>query len=92
MVCASESPDDPVLGSGPIAAILRVAPRTVAKLIDHGQLQGFKLPGGTQRRVLRSVLVAFMRQAGLPEAWILEASAAQPACHGGRGRRRKVQA
>jgi hypothetical protein len=80
------SVEDPVLGSASIARILQVSPRTVAKLVDSGKLRGHCIPCSNTRRVLRSDLVAFCREADLPPAMIVAAESAQRETH---GRRRK---
>jgi excisionase family DNA binding protein len=69
--------DDPALGNGVLHRLLRLSPRSVAKLIDRGELRGFRVPGSKHRRVLRSDLVTFMRDCRLPDAWIEEAEAAE---------------
>jgi excisionase family DNA binding protein len=59
MVSRCSGVSDPALGTQLLAEILRCSPRTVTKLIDSGQLPGFRIPGSRTRRVLRSDLVAF---------------------------------
>lgn len=55
-----------VLTTGDVAKICNVAPRTVCKWFDAGQLSGYRVPGSKDRRVPRVNLIAFMRQHGLP--------------------------
>ncbi len=55
---------DQVLSVGQVARRCCVAPRTVAKWIDGGQLTGYLV--GRCRRVERGVLVQFMRTRGMP--------------------------
>ncbi|MBE3070307.1 MAG: response regulator [Planctomycetes bacterium] len=43
-----------------------MAPRTVSKWFDAGQLRGFKIPGSRDRRIPRESLVRFMRVHGIP--------------------------
>jgi hypothetical protein len=68
---------DPVLGTQEMSRILRCAPRTVAKLIDTGQLSGFKVPGSKTRRVLRSEFVRFCRAANMPAVIVCGAERAR---------------
>lgn len=62
-----------VMSVGAIARVAKVAPRTVAKWIDSGQLRGYRLPGtggrgpGTcPRRVERAEVVRFLTAHGMP--------------------------
>lgn len=55
-----------VLTTGEVARICGVAPRTVSKWFDAGQLRGFKIPGSRDRRIPREALVRFMRAHGIP--------------------------
>ncbi|MCG3131895.1 MAG: hypothetical protein FLDDKLPJ_02705 [Phycisphaerae bacterium] len=55
-----------VLTTGQIARICKVAPRTVAKWFDTGELHGYRIPGSRDRRVPIKELVQFMRAHGLP--------------------------
>ncbi len=55
-----------VFGSGVIARICHVAPRTVTKWIDSGKLKGWRVPGTKHRRVSRSVLEKFLAEHGMP--------------------------
>jgi excisionase family DNA binding protein len=55
-----------VLTTGQVAKICKVAPRTVSKWFDRGQLQGYKIPGSRDRRIPVRQLVAFMKEHGMP--------------------------
>ena len=55
-----------VLTTGEVARICGVAPRTVTKWFDAGQLRGFKIPGSRDRRIPRESLVRFMKAYGIP--------------------------
>lgn len=57
---------DDLLTTGMCAKIARCAPRTITKWIDSGRLSGFRLPGSTDRRVHRPVLLRFLRNNGYP--------------------------
>ncbi len=54
------------LTTGEVAKICNVATRTVAKWIDSGELKGFRLPGGKNRRVMMENLIAFMKRNNIP--------------------------
>lgn len=55
-----------VLTTGQVAKICRVAPRTVSKWFDTGQLRGYRIPGSKDRRIPLSQLIRFMRAYGIP--------------------------
>ncbi len=55
-----------VLTTGQVAKICNVAPRTVSKWFDSGQLRGYRIPGSKDRRIPLSQLVRFMRAHGMP--------------------------
>jgi excisionase family DNA binding protein len=55
-----------VLTTGEIAKICSVAPRTVSKWFDSGQLRGYRIPGSRDRRVPIEQLVRFMRAHNIP--------------------------
>ena len=55
-----------VLTTGEVARVCGVAPRTVSKWFDTGQLRGFKIPGSRDRRIPRESLIHFMRAYGIP--------------------------
>jgi hypothetical protein len=58
-------PGPPVLTSGYVAKVCKVAPRTVANWFDKGLLKGYRLPGSSDRRIPAANLVAFMEAAGM---------------------------
>jgi len=49
-----------------VAKICHVAPRTVSKWFDSGQLGGYRIPGSRDRRIPLPELVAFMQAHHLP--------------------------
>ena len=55
-----------VLTTGQVARICHVAPRTVSKWFDRGQLQGYRIPGSRDRRIPLDQLLTFMRANGIP--------------------------
>ena len=55
-----------VLTTGDVAKICNVAPRTVSKWFDSGQLRGYRIPGSKDRRIPLQQLVRFMRAHGIP--------------------------
>lgn len=55
-----------VLTTGEVARICQVAPRTVSKWFDSGQLKGYRVPGSKDRRIPVEDLIRFMRDNGLP--------------------------
>ena len=55
-----------VLTTGEVARICCVAPRTVSKWFDSGQLKGYRIPGSKDRRIPRDQLLRFMRAHGMP--------------------------
>jgi excisionase family DNA binding protein len=55
-----------VLTTGEVARICKVAPRTVTKWFDSGQLNGYRIPGSKDRRIPVAQLVRFMRQNNMP--------------------------
>lgn len=55
-----------VLTTGDVARFCGVAPRTVSKWFDAGQLRGFKIPGSRDRRIPRESLIRFMKAHGIP--------------------------
>lgn len=58
--------DKSVLTTGEVARICNVAPRTVSKWFDSGQLRGYRIPGGKDRRIPTEQLIRFMRANGIP--------------------------
>lgn len=55
-----------VLTTGEVAKICNVAPRTVSKWFDSGQLHGYRIPGSKDRRIPVSTLIRFMKQHDIP--------------------------
>ncbi|MBI5288813.1 MAG: helix-turn-helix domain-containing protein [Chloroflexi bacterium] len=52
--------------TGEIARLCNVAPRTVAKWFDTGELRGYRIPGSRDRRVPLQQLIRFMREHQMP--------------------------
>jgi len=57
-----------VLTTGDVAKICNVAPRTVSKWFDSGQLKGYRIPGSKDRRIPVSELIRFMKMHNMPTA------------------------
>ena len=57
-----------VLTTGEVAKICNVAPRTVSKWFDNGQLKGYRIPGSKDRRIPVSELIRFMKVHNMPMA------------------------
>lgn len=57
-----------VLTTGDVAKICNVAPRTVSKWFDSGQLKGYRIPGSKDRRIPKSELARFMKVHNMPTA------------------------
>lgn len=55
-----------VLTTGEVAKLCSVAPRTVSKWFDSGQLRGYRIPGSKDRRIPVDQLIRFMRAHGMP--------------------------
>ena len=55
-----------VLTTGEVAKICNVAPRTVSKWFDSGQLKGYRIPGSKDRRIPLNALIRFMKQHNIP--------------------------
>lgn len=55
-----------VLTTGQVAKICNVAPRTVSKWFDSGQLRGYRIPGSKDRRIPVQHLIRFMKAHGIP--------------------------
>ncbi|MBN2456635.1 MAG: helix-turn-helix domain-containing protein [Sedimentisphaerales bacterium] len=55
-----------VLTTGEVAKICNVAPRTVSKWFDNGQLRGYRIPGSKDRRIPVSELICFMKENNIP--------------------------
>lgn len=55
-----------VLTTGDVAKICNVAPRTVSKWFDNGQLRGYRIPGSKDRRIPLNELIRFMKAHNMP--------------------------
>jgi len=55
-----------VLTTGDVSRICNVAPRTVSKWFDSGQLKGYRIPGSKDRRIPVSELIRFMKIHNIP--------------------------
>ncbi len=55
-----------VLTTGEVAKLCNVAPRTVSKWFDSGQLKGYRIPGSKDRRIPMPNLMQFMKAHGIP--------------------------
>jgi excisionase family DNA binding protein len=55
-----------ILTTGEVAQICRVAPRTVTKWFDAGQLKGYRIPGSRDRRIPADELIRFMKANNMP--------------------------
>jgi len=55
-----------VLTTGDVAKICNVAPRTVSKWFDSGQLHGYRIPGSKDRRIPVNELIRFMKANNMP--------------------------
>jgi excisionase family DNA binding protein len=55
-----------ILTTGDVAKICNVAPRTVSKWFDSGQLRGYRIPGSKDRRIPLNALIRFMKAHGIP--------------------------
>ena len=55
-----------ILTTGQVAQICKVAPRTVTKWFDTGQLKGYRIPGGRDRRIPAAELMRFMKTHNMP--------------------------
>ena len=55
-----------VFTTGQVARICNVAPRTVTKWFDSGQLKGYRIPGSKDRRIPASELIRFMKAHEIP--------------------------
>jgi excisionase family DNA binding protein len=55
-----------ILTTGQVAEICKVAPRTVSKWFDRGQLKGYRIPGSGDRRIPRAELLRFMKVHNIP--------------------------
>ncbi|PKL51029.1 MAG: hypothetical protein CVV39_00350 [Planctomycetes bacterium HGW-Planctomycetes-1] len=55
-----------IFTTGQVAQICKVAPRTVTKWFDTGQLKGYRIPGGRDRRIPAAELIRFMKTHNIP--------------------------
>ncbi|MHC4835532.1 MAG: helix-turn-helix domain-containing protein [Planctomycetota bacterium] len=55
-----------VLTTGQVAQLCNVAPRTVTKWFDSGQLGGYRIPGSKDRRIPMNELIRFMKAHDIP--------------------------
>lgn len=55
-----------VFSTGRIAKLCDVAPRTVTKWFDSGELKGYRIPGSLHRRVPMNNLIKFLNDNGMP--------------------------
>ena len=55
-----------ILTTGEVATICNVAPRTVSKWFDSGQLRGYRIPGSKDRRIPLNALIKFMKAHNIP--------------------------
>lgn len=55
-----------ILTTGEVAKICNVAPRTVSKWFDSGQLRGYRIPGSKDRRIPLNALIKFMKAHCIP--------------------------
>jgi excisionase family DNA binding protein len=55
-----------VLTTGQVARLCKVAPRTVSKWFDTGQLRGYRIPGSKDRRIPLQQLIRFMKAHDMP--------------------------
>ncbi|MFA9478622.1 response regulator [Phycisphaerales bacterium AB-hyl4] len=55
-----------ILTTGEVAKVCNVAPRTVSKWFDSGQLRGYRIPGSKDRRIPVSSLIRFMKAHQIP--------------------------
>ena len=55
-----------ILTTGEVSKICNVAPRTVSKWFDSGQLRGYRIPGSKARRIPLNSLIRFMKAHQIP--------------------------
>jgi excisionase family DNA binding protein len=55
-----------ILTTGQVSKICNVAPRTVCRWFDSGQLRGYRIPGSKGRRIPLSGLIRFMKAHDMP--------------------------
>jgi len=55
-----------IFTTGEAAEICKISQQTIIRCIDRGILRGFRMPGSRFRRIPLSVLIAFMKDNGIP--------------------------
>lgn len=75
-------PTAEVFTTGQVAAICKVATRTVCKWFASGRLKGYRIPGSNDRRIPRADLLAFLRENDMPSDWLEGASWKSVLCIG----------
>ena len=66
---SSKSRGGEIFTTGEVALMFSVAPKTVSKWFDSGQLKGYRMPGGVgpgDRRITREALLRFCEKFGVP--------------------------
>jgi excisionase family DNA binding protein len=63
-----------VYTTGQVAKLAKVAPRTVSKWFDSGDLKGYRIPGSLDWRIPYESLLDFFRRHKMPQAEELEQS------------------
>jgi excisionase family DNA binding protein len=58
-----------VFTTGHVARLAGISLQTVIRCIDAGDLKGFKIPGGRDRRVTRANLLAWATAHGIELDW-----------------------
>ncbi len=66
MLSRKSEPVPKVLTTGQVARLCNVAPRTVSKWFDMGQLRGYRIPGSRDRRIPLDQLLRFMKAHSMP--------------------------
>lgn len=71
---------DRTYSTGQVAHFCRCSIQTIIRVIDSGQLPGFKVPGSNFRRVTHGELTKYMMDNGipLPVEWDLSAAPVAP--------------
>ncbi len=64
--CHNMSRQKDILTTGEVAKVCNVAPRTVSKWFDSGQLRGYRIPGSKDRRIPLNSLIRFMKAHNIP--------------------------
>ena len=55
-----------IFTTGQVAKMVGVAPRTVVRFVDSGELRGFRIPGSQDRRIPRDNLIRFLKEHDIP--------------------------